>query len=324
MLKGLLSLLFLLLGFVYYVIVYFYHQLRKPYEDIRGMVVLVTGAASGVGKETVLLLASKNCFVYATDKNENTLRELDDLQYTNIKTFVMDVADPQSVQDVFQKVTEDGRSVDTLVSNAGIGGLGPLVEMGEEEMNKLTSVNALGAYRLVKTFFPMLCQAKFTSSGQRRRSKVVVVTSGSAHAIFPFQGAFAMSKAALEAYCDALRLELLPYDIQVSVIIPTAIETPHWNSESMNGYRNGYRNGYHSMFAERLHKAEAFFKTIQKTALPPIKIAEKILEVISLVRPSSRYIVDAHPFLVRLFFNIPDWLKDYVFLKLLDKSQTNE
>ena len=159
-------------------------------------VILVTGAASGIGLAITNFLVEKGDHVIATDINKEALEPLS--HNNSISTFYVDVTDIESVKKAYEKISEKFSAIDGIVNNAGIFVGGPLVELEARAIEKILSVNVLGAFNITKVFFPML----FTTKG-----RVVNIGSEVGRFAFPLNGPYSMSKFALEAFSDSLRRE---------------------------------------------------------------------------------------------------------------------
>src|SRR6185312_11409457 len=109
--------------------------------------------------------------------------------------------------------------LDGLVDNAGIAIAAPLEFLPPEELTRQLDVNVVGQLRVVQAFLPAL---------RRARGRVVLMGSVGGRSALPFLGAYAMSKFALEAMADALRLELGPWGMHVSIVEPGTIATAIW------------------------------------------------------------------------------------------------
>ena len=130
----------------------------------------------------------------------------------------MDVADEDSVREAFARIDAwcpDG--LDAVVTFAGVGVIGPLMDLPVQAVERVLDVNVLGTHRTVRGAWPLL---------RRAGGRVVLIGSetGSQHA-FPLNGPYAMSKHAIEAYADALRRELMFVGIQVVLLQPGPFRT---------------------------------------------------------------------------------------------------
>ena len=128
---------------------------------------------------------------------------------------MLDVTDPVAVEQAAAGIEE----LDALVDNAGIGIAGPLEVLPLDELTRQLDVNVVGQLRVTQALLPAL---------RRRRGRIVVMGSISGRSALPFLGAYAMSKFALEAMADALRVELAPWGIHVVIVEPGTIATPIW------------------------------------------------------------------------------------------------
>ena len=116
--------------------------------------VLVTGAASGIGRATALLLAQKGFGVYATDMSET---ELDDLRSRdNIEAFKLDITDDSDVARVSGAIEGRSTGLFALVNNAGIFNPGPLMELPMARLMQQYNVNVFGTHRITRALFPLL------------------------------------------------------------------------------------------------------------------------------------------------------------------------
>ena len=126
---------------------------------------------------------------------------------------ILDVTDSEAVTRAAVGIEE----LDALVDNAGIGIAGPLEVFPADELTRQLDVNVVGQLRVVQALLPAL---------RRRRGRIVLMGSISGRSALPFLGAYAMSKFALEAMADALRVELAPFGIHVAIVEPGTIATP--------------------------------------------------------------------------------------------------
>src|SRR5262249_24877925 len=131
------------------------------------------------------------------------------------RELVFDVTDPVAIGHAASAVDE----LDALVENAGIAIAAPLEFLPPEELTRQLDVNVVGQLRVLQAFLPLL---------RASRGRVVLMGSVAGRSALPFLGAYAMSKFALEAMADALRIELAPWGIHVAVVQPATIATPMW------------------------------------------------------------------------------------------------
>ncbi len=176
--------------------------------------ILVTGAGGGLGACTCDLLAASGDTVLATDANPASLQGL--RKKRGVQAFAMDVTSAAAVAAARRKIEAMTDGLDGLACCAGIFIAGPLVEADEEEMRRILDVNVMGAFRVVREFFPLL---------RKRQGTVVLIGSESSRCPMPFNGPYTVSKYGLQAYAEVLRRELMFIGMKVAVVQPGAFRT---------------------------------------------------------------------------------------------------
>lgn len=171
--------------------------------------VLVTGANSGIGRKITETLATQGYFVYAGARKAEDLAELSAVR--NVQGVRLDVTVPADISAVVETVRKGGRGLHGVVNNAGIAVLAPLVHVEEKEMASIFDVNVFGPYRVTKALSPLLIESK---------GRVVNISSISGILSGPFFGPYSMTKHAVEAYGDALAVEMARFGVRVSLIEP--------------------------------------------------------------------------------------------------------
>lgn len=171
--------------------------------------ILVTGASSGLGRMLAESLASKGYFVYAGARKERDLKALDAIE--NIQSIRLDVTIQSEIDASVQTVINENRGLYAIVNNAGVGLMAPLIELDEKDLDFIFNVNVFGPYRITKAFAPLLIKSK---------GRVINIGSIAGVQTRTFYGPYSMSKHALEAFTDALAIELARFDIKVSIIDP--------------------------------------------------------------------------------------------------------
>lgn len=184
-----------------------------------GRSVVVTGAAGGLGAATVRRLAAGGWRVFAADVDSSALAPL---AAPSVTPVVVDVTDSASVAGLRATVEESVQRLDALVTFAGVVGVGPLVEIAEDDFRRVLDVNVLGSYLAVRHLFPLLHRASDVGA----RGRIVLMSSETGwQTAMPFNGPYAVSKHAVEALGDSLRRELSLLDMSVVKIQPGAFGT---------------------------------------------------------------------------------------------------
>ena len=176
--------------------------------------VLVTGASSGIGRHLTAYLSDRGHFVYAAARKETDLEELAKL--SNVQPIRLDVRQPEQIHAAYEMIANAGTGLFGLVNNAGLGGLGMFCTWTDDEILEIFDVNVFGPHRMTNAFAPLLVAAK---------GRIVNISSQGGMITSKYYGPYTMTKHALEAYTDALHLELASYGVWVSVVQPGGIIT---------------------------------------------------------------------------------------------------
>jgi len=277
--------------------------------------VLITGASTGIGFATALRLARHGTIVFAGIRRqidgENLLRE----GAGNIRPMLIDVVDQGSLLRARAKI-ESLREyrLDGLVNNAGIALGGPLELLPLDELRKQFEVNFFGAIAAIQTFLPLLRE-----SGGR----IVNVSSIGGKLAAPLMGAYSASKFALEAASDALRLELRPFGVAVSIVEPGSVKTPLWrrSTESslkiMDDVAAETRSDYDAMIRNVTRLAQRQ----EMNAIPPEQVARVIERALFARRPRARYLVGIDARIRLLVARLPEPLRDLIVMAALGMTQ---
>ena len=179
--------------------------------------VLITGCSSGIGRAAAASLRGAGLRVYATARRAETLA---DLAARGIATLPLDVTDETSMTEAVAAVETDAGAVGTLINNAGYGLYGPVEQVPMAEVRRQFETNFFGLVRLTQLVLP----------GMRRRhgGRILNVSSMGGRATLPGGAFYHASKYAVEAFSDALRMEVAQFGIEVVLIEPGPVQTP-WN-----------------------------------------------------------------------------------------------
>lgn len=171
--------------------------------------VLITGTSTGIGAKMTEVLSRNGFFVYAGARKPADLERLDAME--NVKSVRLDVTIQSEIDAAVELVRSEGRGLYGLINNAGVAVLGPMIEQAEAELDFIVDINLLGPYRITKAFAPLLIESE---------GRVLNVTSIAGIVTGPFSGAYSMTKHGLEAYTDALAIELERFGVEVAAVEP--------------------------------------------------------------------------------------------------------
>ena len=182
--------------------------------DDREMIVLVTGASSGIGNACATHLAKRGYRVYGTSRNPSTYSKKADEFFDLVQ---MNATDDQSVaKAVASVIAKEGR-IDAVVCNAGMGISGSVEDCSLDEIKLQMDTNFMGAVRVVKALLP-----SFRAAGKGR---IIVLSSIAGVMGMPFQAFYSSSKFALEGFIESLRYEMRPFGVEACLIEPGDFRT---------------------------------------------------------------------------------------------------
>ena len=252
--------------------------------------VLVTGASSGIGRACAERLARNGWRVVAGVRNAGDGPE-------GTEELLLDVANVGTI--------EIG-DVDALVNNAGIAVAGPLEYLPLDELRRQLEVNVLGQLAVTQALLPKLRAA---------RGRVVFIGSIAGRSSLPFLGAYAISKFGLEAMADALRVELRPFGISVSIVEPGTIATPIWTKPQP--VADAIDSEGLALYGERL---EAFRRAAADRAahgVPADEVAKVVEHALTAERPRTRYLVGPDAKRRAVLQRLPDRLRDRILERFI-------
>ena len=177
-------------------------------------VILLTGASSGIGYDTAIALGEQGHKVYAAARR---IERMEPLRQYGITPLRMDVTDEQSMQDGVQTILSNEGRIDTLINNAGYGYFGAIENVPMDDARNQLEVNIFGLARL--------CQLVLPSMRAQHSGRIINTSSVAGKSVLYYGGWYHVSKYAVEAFSDALRMELKPFGIDVIIIEPGAIKT---------------------------------------------------------------------------------------------------
>ncbi|BCM92015.1 cyclopentanol dehydrogenase [Abditibacteriota bacterium] len=190
----------------------------------KSSIALVTGAGSGIGRATTLQLAREGARVAVVDIDREAGQQTLELLHKEGGEGVFllaDVAQSADVQGAINRVMELWGRLDILVNNAGTMRFAPVVQLSEDDWDRVINVNLRSAFLFCKYAVPHMRRA----SG-RRGGSVVNVSSVHASATTRNVAAYAASKGGLEAFTRALALEVETQSVRVNAVAPGAVDTP--------------------------------------------------------------------------------------------------
>jgi NAD(P)-dependent dehydrogenase (short-subunit alcohol dehydrogenase family) len=209
---------------------------------------------------------------------------------------LLDVTDPDAIASMsFDRL-------DGLVDNAGIGISAPLEDLPVDELRRQLEVNVVGQLAVTQAVLPALRAA---------RGRIVLMGSIGGRSALPFLGGYAMTKHALEAMADSLRVELAPDGIAVSIVEPGTIATAIWTKPQPLADRVSDR------YRARIERFRSFAAARSSKAAPVESVAAAVEHALTAQRPKTRYIVGRDARFRATIELLPDRLRDRVYRRAL-------
>lgn len=176
------------------------------------LIILITGASSGIGYEAARMLAENGHRVYGAARRT---KRMDPLRSFGVIPMALDVTSDISAEEaVGQIISREGR-IDVLINNAGYGELGPMETTNLEDVQRQMDVNVMGVARMTRLVLPHM--------RSQHEGRIVNVASVAGRITFCFAGWYNASKYAVEALSDATRMEVKPYGIDVVIVEPGGV-----------------------------------------------------------------------------------------------------
>ena len=190
---------------------------------------IITGASSGIGKATAIAFAQAQIDLCLISRSQQKLEDVAALlnQYGGIvKIMPMDLAEISTVKPKIQEIIQEWHGIDILVNNAGLGYTNLLRDTSLEDWQKVLDLNLTSVFQCIQAVLPTM--------RQQGKGTIINLASIAADNFFPEWGTYSVSKAALVALSKSLAVEERGNGIRVTTISPGAVNTPIWDTETVN------------------------------------------------------------------------------------------
>jgi NAD(P)-dependent dehydrogenase (short-subunit alcohol dehydrogenase family) len=246
--------------------------------------VLVTGASRGIGRATTLLLAAHGWHVLAGVRTPEDGDRLVADSTGRVEPVQLDITSPEQIAAVRERLT----GLDALVNNAGIMVGGPIEGVPLDDLRHQLEVNVVGQVAVTQAVLPLL---------RASHGRVVFVSSLSGRVATPMTGAYNASKFALEAVADALRLEVRPWRIGVSLVEPAQTDTDLWRTAEaeLDATVATLTPEHRVLYDAHIGGMRRMIPVSQRMAGSADRVAAAIEKALGARRPRARYVVGAGP-----------------------------
>ncbi|GAA7962211.1 SDR family oxidoreductase [Helicobacter pylori] len=268
-------------------------------------VAIITGASSGIGLECALMLLDQGYKVYALSRHATLCVALN---HALCESIDIDVSDSNALKEVFLNISTKEDHCDVLINSAGYGVFGSVEDTPIEEVKKQFGVNFFALCEVVQLCLPLLKNKPY--------SKIFNLSSIAGRVSMLFLGHYSASKHALEAYSDALRLELKPFNVQVCLIEPGPVKS-NWEKTA---FENDERKD--SVYALEVNATKTFYASVYEKALSPKAVAQKIVFLSMSQKIKARYLIGLKTqLLLALYRILPSSWYDSLFRLIVLKRK---
>ena len=273
-------------------------------------VAIVTGASSGIGEATAHCLSEAGFAVVVAARRKDLLDRLsDEIIEKGGKALSVptDLSDARQTSALVRKTLDGFGRVDVLVNNAGYGPPYALEQFDREAMRHIFDVNLLSGMQLIGELTPTM-----RAQGGGR---IINIGSLSQYVGAPMVAAYAATKGGMAAMTACMRLELAPWNIQLTMVVPGFVNTPTFDKarEAGQQLRDDPENPYRKLMAD----LDDFASDQLKSAVSPEEVGAVVVKAATADAPKTRYFVPSGARrAVRMFGMMPDRVADRVLLKM--------
>ena len=258
--------------------------------------ILLTGASTGIGRATALELAKNGYTVFAGVRNDRDAAAIKNENIETLLPIILDVIKAEHIEQAFKTLTltcgDDGLCA--LINNAGINYVAPFELSDEAKERQLMDVNVFGMINTTRKMIPLLQKyVRHDTAG----AKIINVGSIGGAIGLPWEFSYHVSKFAVLGLSHSLRFELAPLGIKVTCVMPGGVNTPIFDKSLSEGVKllipHDHQN--HDYYRKNIDNFAAVAQKLSKNAMPPEKLARKILNLVNSTNPPLKLItgVDA-------------------------------
>jgi NAD(P)-dependent dehydrogenase (short-subunit alcohol dehydrogenase family) len=248
--------------------------------------VVVTGVSTGIGVATTELLIANGYRVFGSVRKQTDADSLQKKIGDRYVPLIMDITDADAIQRASEKVGAllGSNRLAGLVNNAGIVVSGPLLHLRPSEFRRQIEANMIGPLMVTQAFAPLLgTDEKRTGPAGR----IVNISSTVAEVVPPLLGAYAASKWGFEGMSEALRRELMLFDIDLVIIQPGTVNTPMYDK----GEKEDLSEFKSTPYWEAIENFRKYVVEQGRRGLPPKRVAQAVYVALTATKPKARYAI---------------------------------
>ncbi len=274
--------------------------------------VLITGTSTGIGQATALHLDRLGFRVFAGVRKAEDGDALRAQASAQLCPLLLDVTDARAIAQAKETVAAavGQAGLAGLVNNAGVGFHSPVEFTPLDDLRALFEVNVFGMIAVTQAFLPLVRQA---------RGRIVNISSSAQIVVAPFHGPYSASKLAVGGFSRALRMEVRPFGIQVSVVQPGSIDTPIWNkTEWTSRIQREEAPQLNSLYGKTFGRMLEYMADMGRHGIPPEEVARAVAHALTARHAKHYYRVgrDAQLFNLLTTF-IPERFHDWIILRTM-------
>ena len=272
--------------------------------NILGNIILLTGGSAGIGRATAEYLMRQGYTVYAASRRGSENVE-DPFSGGRIIGLCADVTDKNSLDVAVSRIIEEQGELSAVICNAGNGIAGSVEDTSLEEARYQMETNFFGVFNTVQACLPVFREQK--------HGKIIAISSVAAIAPIPFQGFYSASKSAIMLLMQALSMEMKPYNVKCTCILPGDVKTDFTASRIYTEASELPGSAY----TEAMRTAVQTMEKDEQNGMKPIVIAKAIAKVLKQENPSPVVVPHiTYKLLYLLIKLVPTRLKIWVISKM--------
>jgi NAD(P)-dependent dehydrogenase (short-subunit alcohol dehydrogenase family) len=273
--------------------------------------VVITGASTGIGEACARALDRGGWTVFAGVRRVEDGDRLRSGASDRLRPIAIDVTDRASIEAAREAVLHQTDRLDGLVNNAGVAVAGPLECIPIDDFRRQLEINVVGQIAVTQAFLPLV---------RRAAGRVVLMGSIGGRMSTPFLGPYCASKFALEAIADALRVELMPWNVHVAIVEPGSIATPIWtkSADAAAAMRQRMPPDTDALYGEALTAVGRAAESTGRRGVAPALVADAVSHALEAPRPRTRYLVGSDARIRGILGKfIPDRMRDRLLIKVM-------
>lgn len=270
----------------------------------------MTGASSGIGEATARHLAQAGFSVALAARREDHLQRIAaEIAAEGGRALAVptDLSDEEQTSALVRRTLAAFGRVDLLVNNAGYGPPYALEQLDRKALRHVFDVNLLAAMQLIGELTPVM--------RKQGGGRIINISSLTRYVGAPFASSYAATKGGMEAMNACLRLELAPWNIELSVIVPGFVDTPAFDKSRQAGQH--LRNDPNNPYRELMDHLDAFAQQQLESAIPPEEVGALVVRIAKSPRPKARYFAPRSAgTAVRMFALMPNRFAERILHKM--------